>query len=522
MDDLTAAADKWISTGINLTKVGEGSSQEISNQTLAIENFRMQFPQLQNATSDQILAFLRLIATMHSLRDDSLRTTAALGVISGGLANAGNAAADAAGQFSDLDWALFGAAVREGEMAKQTHGAGGAVKTAAEKLKDYITALRSWDDNSRSLIKSTKDISAAQKEQTQATIDVAKAQEHFNHIAKGYSASSNEAIDATNKLADAQRKLEDSNRSVADAQDAVVAAQKRLDDLNQPASARSVQTATDTLTEAQFRLADAQAELEKIQRRQNPNQRALVEAQINVRNATNDVTDAQAALTDVQDGASPEEMAAAQRDLSDAQRSLTDKLADQVIATQDVNTAQSELNTVLNGATSDTDAYREALKQLNDAKDAEVAASEAVTEAVRAERDAKYQLAEAEDALAAAQKKAPKNADLSAFEKTGIMSPALKAQFDKIDWAGLGKMISGRATGGSVMANTPYIVGERGSELFVPDTNGTIIPNGASASAQQMNIIVNVSGSVTTERQLVEQIRVGLLKAQKSGRATVL
>jgi hypothetical protein len=37
-----------------------------------------------------------------------------------------------------------------------------------------------------------------------------------------------------------------------------------------------------------------------------------------------------------------------------------------------------------------------------------------------------------------------------------------------------------------------------------------------------MNIIVNVSGSVTTERQLVEQIRVGLLKAQKSGRAMVL
>jgi hypothetical protein len=37
-----------------------------------------------------------------------------------------------------------------------------------------------------------------------------------------------------------------------------------------------------------------------------------------------------------------------------------------------------------------------------------------------------------------------------------------------------------------------------------------------------MNIVVNVAGSVTTERQLVEQIRVGLLKSQKSGRAMVL
>jgi hypothetical protein len=32
-------------------------------------------------------------------------------------------------------------------------------------------------------------------------------------------------------------------------------------------------------------------------------------------------------------------------------------------------------------------------------------------------------------------------------------------------------------TGGPVSANTPYIVGDRGRELFVPNSNGTIIPN---------------------------------------------
>ncbi len=37
--------------------------------------------------------------------------------------------------------------------------------------------------------------------------------------------------------------------------------------------------------------------------------------------------------------------------------------------------------------------------------------------------------------------------------------------------------IEGRAKGGPVKANTPYEVGEDGVELFVPQTNGTIIPN---------------------------------------------
>jgi len=41
----------------------------------------------------------------------------------------------------------------------------------------------------------------------------------------------------------------------------------------------------------------------------------------------------------------------------------------------------------------------------------------------------------------------------------------------------------GRANGGTVAAGTPYIVGERGQELFVPSQNGTIIPNGKFGGA---------------------------------------
>jgi phage-related minor tail protein len=41
---------------------------------------------------------------------------------------------------------------------------------------------------------------------------------------------------------------------------------------------------------------------------------------------------------------------------------------------------------------------------------------------------------------------------------------------------------TGRASGGSVTNNTPYVVGERGPEVFVPSGSGTIIPNGQLGS----------------------------------------
>jgi hypothetical protein len=53
---------------------------------------------------------------------------------------------------------------------------------------------------------------------------------------------------------------------------------------------------------------------------------------------------------------------------------------------------------------------------------------------------------------------------------------------------------SGRARGGPVFSNTPYIVGERGPELFMPNRSGSIVPNGqlmgkgAAMGAQAINL----------------------------------
>lgn len=54
------------------------------------------------------------------------------------------------------------------------------------------------------------------------------------------------------------------------------------------------------------------------------------------------------------------------------------------------------------------------------------------------------------------------------------------------------------AKGGLVTANSPYIVGEQGAELFVPSGNGRIIPNNKLGGGGS-NIYINVSGAIDQE-----------------------
>jgi hypothetical protein len=55
-----------------------------------------------------------------------------------------------------------------------------------------------------------------------------------------------------------------------------------------------------------------------------------------------------------------------------------------------------------------------------------------------------------------------------------------------------------RAMGGSVLANTAYVVGERGPELFVPQGSGTIIPNNRmGGGGTTINLTVN--GAIDAE-----------------------
>jgi len=59
---------------------------------------------------------------------------------------------------------------------------------------------------------------------------------------------------------------------------------------------------------------------------------------------------------------------------------------------------------------------------------------------------------------------------------------------------GISGSLVGKANGGAVSSGTPYLVGERGPELFVPGAQGNIVPNNAMGGS---NIVVNVDATGT-------------------------
>ena len=86
---------------------------------------------------------------------------------------------------------------------------------------------------------------------------------------------------------------------------------------------------------------------------------------------------------------------------------------------------------------------------------------------------------------------------------------------------------TGKAIGGSVQRNQPYMVGERGPEMFVPNQSGSIVPNGQSGGNgvvvnQTINLSTGVSQTVRTEvMNMMPQIQQaavsGVLDAKRRG-----
>jgi hypothetical protein len=70
-----------------------------------------------------------------------------------------------------------------------------------------------------------------------------------------------------------------------------------------------------------------------------------------------------------------------------------------------------------------------------------------------------------------------------------------------------------RALGGPVQGNTPYLVGERGPELFVPNSGGNIIPNNKMGGGGG-NVVVNQTINVTTGVQQTVRAEIATLMPQ--------
>lgn len=86
---------------------------------------------------------------------------------------------------------------------------------------------------------------------------------------------------------------------------------------------------------------------------------------------------------------------------------------------------------------------------------------------------------------------------------------------------GIVRALTGRAVGGPVSSGSPYVVGEKGPELFVPNSSGSIIPNNkmgsgsSGASGTNVNVTYNIASGVSRSdlAPILEQQR-KLLKAE--------
>lgn len=79
---------------------------------------------------------------------------------------------------------------------------------------------------------------------------------------------------------------------------------------------------------------------------------------------------------------------------------------------------------------------------------------------------------------------------------TGPLAELLFSSLPGFGGTGGSAPLPGRAIGGPVQSGSPYMVGERGAELFVPNTSGTIVPsNKLGAGGVTINQTLNIDAS---------------------------
>jgi lambda family phage tail tape measure protein len=89
-----------------------------------------------------------------------------------------------------------------------------------------------------------------------------------------------------------------------------------------------------------------------------------------------------------------------------------------------------------------------------------------------------------------------------------------------------GSALGFRAMGGPVTAGQPYVVGERGAELFVPSTSGTIVPNLSTSNAGALggssNVVYNINAvDALSFKQLVARDPSFIYAVTEQGRKSV-
>ena len=79
----------------------------------------------------------------------------------------------------------------------------------------------------------------------------------------------------------------------------------------------------------------------------------------------------------------------------------------------------------------------------------------------------------------------------------GKLAGAIAGMLDIENWSpkSPNSTYAGKAAGGPVSGGRPYVVGEKGPEMFTPKSSGTITPNNKIGGSTNINITINIDGS---------------------------
>ena len=95
---------------------------------------------------------------------------------------------------------------------------------------------------------------------------------------------------------------------------------------------------------------------------------------------------------------------------------------------------------------------------------------------------------------------------------TPVLNPSEQSNLDNFLAGGIGAiptgLFPGFANGGPVMGGQPIIVGERGPELFVPGSNGNVVPNNAmGGNTYAITVQAGVGDPRAIGQQIVEYVK---------------
>jgi TP901 family phage tail tape measure protein len=372
--------------------------------------------------------------------------------------------------------------------AAETTGA--AIAQATEQTKEQAKASEDAADAADSHAK-------AQRDTARSVADAAEAVVNADEAIVDAEAAKVEAIqqgaervqDALSRLTDAQEKyadaVEDAAEREQDAIERVADAREKADEALLTGRERAVAQ----LERAQEKLFDLTATPEEKKAREEEQKRTEAErarAELAKAQAELAAFDRQIAGQGIQERAPEFEADKIAREgaksVLDAETALAKTRISNAKAIADAN------NAVVAAEKAVADAVRETQKAVEDAADRVTEAYEARTKAVQAHADA---VLDANDRMAKSYR-ALEDAVLDANDRMAksyreLEDAQQKAGLDVKPTGGAAAKPAGRpsiiqhavarATGGPVFSGLPYIVGERGPELFLPQSGGQIMPD---------------------------------------------